>query len=86
MVSSFITNENANPVNPTEKLQATASTQMVLPQVQIYCHAASEDFPKAFQELTFRNEGFKPVPLLCEAPVAFKELLVTPSSIQGDWR
>ena len=59
---------------------------IVLPQIQSHFHAASEEFPHDFTELVFRNEGFKPIPLVTATPVLHQELLETPSTEQGDWR
>ena len=85
MVSSFIPKDTSQ----SENMQAVSSksyTNPILPQVQVYCHAACEDFKQSFTELTFRNEGFKPTPLVVESSVLFQELLETPSTIQGEWR
>ena len=33
-----------------------------IPQIQIFSHVASEEFPEPFNELAYRNEGFRPIP------------------------
>ena len=63
MVSAFNVAASAQ---PTDKQLAP-----VLPQIQIYHHEADQDFPNAFTELSFRNEGFKSAPYAMEAPVAY---------------
>jgi len=81
MVSSFIPKASAD--KPTENVQ---TPMVVLPQIIEYFHAASEEFPREFTELAFRNEGFRPVPFLTATPVLHQELLETPNGEQGEWR
>ena len=58
----------------------------VLPQIQSYFHDANEEFPSAFTEYSYRDEGFKVVPHLMESPVAFHALLETRSESRGSWK
>ena len=71
--------------SPSEKLPPMSQV-LSMPHLQLLKHAPCEDFPEEFKEFFFKNEGFKVVPLHMECPVFFKELLETPSSIQGDWK
>ena len=40
----------------------------------------------SFTELSYRNEGFKPLPHHMGSPVLYQEILEQPSTIQGEWR
>jgi hypothetical protein len=81
MVSSFI------PKVAADRLTDNVQTLMVtLPQIIEYRHDASEEFPREFTELAFRNEGFRPVPFVSATPVLHQELLETTGSYQGEWK
>ena len=73
------------PASHTESEKLPLSS-VLLPQIQQYLHTASDDFPSAFTELSFRNEGFRSQALVAESPVLHQALLETPSTTQGEWR
>ena len=76
MVSAFLTATlDAGKEKPVQH-----QTMVMLPQIQQYYHDASDEFPSPFLELTFRNEGFRPVPLIMDSPVLHQALLETPST------
>lgn len=58
----------------------------LLPQIEATYHEACENFLTPFLELSYRNEGFKVVPNLAGAPIAFQDLLETPNTSVGDWK